>query len=82
MTTTNNLEIAKKIIKENFEEYDCGIFNTRNIVGDFMETLYNKDGLQIDICEGYAYFEVFGLSEKEFEELEKYYYDLKGGKDE
>ena len=77
MTVTNNLEIAKKIIKENFEEHDCGIFNTRNIVGDFMETIYNKDELQIDVCDGYAYFEVFGLSEKEFGELEKYYHDLK-----
>ena len=70
---TNNLEIAKMIIRKHFTEADCGIFNCRNCVGDTMENLYEKNGLSIDICREWQYFEVFGLSKVEFEELEKYY---------
>lgn len=72
----NKLEIAKRIIKENIEDARCGIFDTRNIVGDTMETLYNSDGLTIDICYFWMYFEVFGLTEEEFEILERYYNSL------
>lgn len=68
-----NLEIAKEIIKENFDKGDCGIFDSRNICGDFMENLYCHNGLQIDICYDWAYFEVFGLTDEEFLELEDFY---------
>ena len=71
------LETAKKIIKENFEDAKYGIFDSRNIVGDAMYNVYDKDGLTIDICYGYGYFEVFGLTDKEFEKLEEYYEELK-----
>lgn len=70
---TNNLEIAKMIIRKHFNEADCGIFNCRNLFGDTMENLYEKNGLKIDICRYCEYFEVFGLSNVEFEELKKYY---------
>jgi hypothetical protein len=73
----NNLEKAKEIIKEHYDEADCGIFDSRNIVGDPMTNIYNKDGLRIDICYGYAYFEVFGLTEDEYNELGSYYESLK-----
>lgn len=53
---TNNLEIAKRIIKKHFGEAHCG--------------------LTIDICRGYAYFEVLGLSDYEFKELSRYYESL------
>lgn len=72
----NKLEKAKQIIKENYENYDCGIFSTRNLVGDVIGTLYNEDGLCIDGCWYYSYFEVFGLSDEEFEELKEYYKSL------
>lgn len=73
----NKLEKAKEIIKENYEDYDCGIYNTRNLVGDDVGTLYNEDGLRIDACWNYSYFEVFGLSDEEFEELKEYYKSLR-----
>lgn len=73
---TNNLEIAKRIIKKHFNEAHSGIFNCRNFFGDPVGTLYDKDGLKIDICHYYGYFEVFGLSNDEFNELEKYYENL------
>lgn len=72
----NKLEIAKKVIAENIEDARCGIFDTRNIAGDTMETLYDSDDLTIDICYFWMYFEVFGLTVEEFEILEKYYNSL------
>ena len=72
----NKLDIAKKIIKENYKDADCGIFDSRNIVGDPMVTIYEYYDLIIDICYQYAYFEVFGLSDDEFNELEKFYNTL------
>lgn len=73
---TNNLEIAKRIIKKHFNSAPCGIFNCRNFVGDLMENLYEKDELTIDISPYWGYFEVFGLSNDEFKELVKYYETL------
>ena len=72
----SKLEIAKKVIAENIDDAKCGIFDTRNIVGDFMENIYESEDLIIDICYGWAYFEVFGLTDSEFAELEKYYETL------
>lgn len=39
-------------------------------------SVYEDSELTIVICYEWAYFEVFGLSENEFEELEKYYNQL------
>ena len=72
----NKLDIAKKIIEQNYEYANCGIFNTPNIMGDPMATIYRGNELIIDICFYYSYFEVFGLSKDEFNELEKFYYTL------
>lgn len=69
----DRLEKAKEIITENFDDGRCGIYNTRNLVSDIMTNLYKEDGLTIDICYNYAYFEVFGLNDDEFEKLKKYY---------
>ena len=72
----NKLDIAKKIIKEFYPYTDCGIFNTRNILGDPMMTIYQDDGLTVDICYHYSYFEVFGLSKDDFNKLKNFYYTL------
>lgn len=70
------LEIAKDIIKTYIEDAECGLFNTRNICGDYMDTIYQDATIKIDICYGYAYFEVFGLSRTDFNELKEYYSEL------
>lgn len=72
----NILEKAKEIVKKYYNDADCGIFDSRNILGDDMITIYKDEGLKIDICYNDAYFEVFGLTNKEFKELEKYYDSL------
>lgn len=73
------IEKVKMIIKEHFSDADCGIFNSRNIVGDFMTNIYDEDGVTIDICYGWAYFEVFGLTDEEFREIYNYYNKLQKG---
>jgi len=70
------LDIAKKIIKENYKDADCGILDSPNIIGDWMTNIYNDNDLVIDICYEWSYFKVFGLSDDEFNELEKFYYTL------
>ena len=70
------LEKAKEIIKEHLEDATCGIFDSRNLVGDWMTNIYNNNGLAIDICYNYSYFEVFGLSKDDFIKLERYYKSL------
>lgn len=75
----SKLDKCKDIIKSHFGAADCGIFNSRNIAGDPMETVYEDDGLQIDICYRYSYFEVFGLSPSEFDSLVEFYDGLTEG---
>ena len=70
------LEKAKAIINDYYLDAQCGIFDTRNCVGDPMDTIYDDGELEIDICYGYSYFEVFGLSEEEFIELQNFYESL------
>ncbi len=74
----SRLETAKKIIEEHMDTVMWGIFDTHNIVGDFMRTIFNEDGLTIDICDDCDYFEVFGLTGEEFLELKKFYESLGG----
>jgi len=73
---TKNFEKAKEIIQEHFSDGQYGIFNFRNVVGDRMTTLYCGDGLQIDICYCWEYFEVFGLKQDEWLALVKFYEEL------
>ena len=72
----NKLEKAKEIIKGYYENAKCGIFDSRNHIGDVMNTIYKDEGLMIDLCYAHEYFEVFGLSNAEFEELSEYYNSL------
>lgn len=70
---TDKLEKAKQIIDQYYDMASCGIFACNGWGGDDMYTIYSNNGLVIDICFRYGYFEVFGLSKEEFFELEEYY---------
>lgn len=48
----------------------CGIFSSRNTVGDHMTTIYDEDGITVDVCYNWDYIEVFGLSAPEFKDLQ------------
>ena len=67
-------EKVKKIIETAY--VDGGIFNTRNVVGDEIETIFEGKFFTVDICDYYGYFEVFGMTNEEFDELRKFYYEL------
>lgn len=70
------VEKVKAVIAKNIEDALCGIFDCCNLVGDPMETLYKDDAVQVDICYGWGYFEVFGLTDKEFAEVKSFYVHL------
>ena len=74
---SNEFEEARKIIKKYFNEAPCGLFFCRNDAGDEMDNIYYKNGIQIDICYNYQYFEVFGLDLIQQLVLKKYYDSLK-----
>ena len=76
---TREEEIAnlKNIIKLFYNpDFKGGLFNTRNVVNDKMINLYKSKDVQLDICYDYDYFEVFGLTPDEFEDVKQYYYNL------
>lgn len=59
-----------KELKDFLEDFKgWQIFFTRNTCGDIMETIYEKDGIQVDICGGWKYLEIFGLTNRQREEL-------------
>lgn len=64
--TTKRVQEAFEAIKSEVTSDNCQFFKTRNIVGDKMETIYEKDGITIDICYDWDYFEVFGMTNEEF----------------
>lgn len=49
------------------------MFNSRNTVGDEMHTIYDKDGITVDICYDWGYIEIFGLTDEEFETVANLY---------
>ena len=60
-------KLVKWVEKNNFkgkQTFDC-----RNTVGDRMETVYEADGITVDYCEGWEYFEIFGLTDGEYKSL-------------
>lgn len=63
----NKIDKLKKFLQENYPNEQA--FNTKNIVGDSMVTVYNEDGIIVDYCYYYSYIEIFGLTEEEFEDL-------------
>lgn len=77
MSREEELKKVKKIIKENIEDYDCGIFDTRNLVGDTMGNIFKGKYFTLDGCYYYSYYELFGTTAEEFEKIEKWYYKIR-----
>lgn len=44
-------------------------FDTRNIAGDSMTTIYDEDGITVDFCYSYDYLEIFGLTNEQYKSL-------------
>ena len=63
----NRIEKLKRFLQEKYPNVQA--FNSRNLVGDYMKTVYNEDGIEVDYCYHYEYIEIFGLSQAEFDSL-------------
>ena len=74
----SRIDKVKNVIRDRYIEADCGLYFTRNWIGDPMSTIWEEDGVTIDICYNYQYFEVFGLTEEEENELLAFYESLNG----
>lgn len=72
ITMTERLQKALKSIQEKVlieGKRNIQTFISRNTAGDYMETIHDEDGIQVDYCEGWAYIEVFGLTLEETKAL-------------
>lgn len=67
------LDFVKKIIETHIDDALCGLFFTRNLVGDRMVLLDKRFGIDIEICCEYSYFEIFGLTDYEQKVIESFY---------
>lgn len=71
---TERVKNLVDFFKENPDEIPgCGIFNSRNIVGDSMTTIYDEpaDRVIVDACYCYDYIEIFGLTDEEFKDAKR-----------
>lgn len=73
MNREEEFERVKELIKDNYEDGCCGLYNCKNLVGDYMHTLFDGKYFRLDVCYEHSYFEVFGTNDDEFQELEKFY---------
>ena len=72
MTRNDRKKAIKRLkvfLQENYPSYQA--FDTRNIAGDDMETVYDKDGITVDHCRFWGYLEIFGLTDAEYNKLIK-----------
>ena len=76
MNREKELNLIKELITGLYPSADCGLFNTRNTVGDDMETIYKTELFTLDICYNWSYFEIFGTTDEEFKMLEQFYDSL------
>ena len=60
-------ELREFLVENGYSETQT--FNTKNVVGDYMETVYSENGILVDICRGWDYLEIFGLTQEEYESL-------------
>lgn len=64
---------VKDTMREHIDDARYGRYFTRNVVGDSIQTVYIGKIFTVDICRYYGYFEVFGCTRREEEELIGYY---------
>ena len=70
---TGRLDFVKKTIEAHIDDALCGIYFTRNIVGDQMAHIDKRFGIDIEICYSYEYFEIFGLTVSEQKTIASFY---------
>ena len=64
----NKIDKLKKFLNEEFKEKILA-YNSRNLVGDRIYTIYDEDGITVDMCYEWNYIEIFGLTQQQFKDL-------------
>ena len=64
----NKLNKLIEFLKDRFPD-GVQAFDTRNIAGDSMVTIYYDGEIVVDYCPYYEYIEIFGLTKEHFEEV-------------
>lgn len=67
------LEEIKAVLLANIADALFGICNEHRSIGDDTYRLFERGGVIVNICHTYEYFEVLGLSDDAFDEIEEYY---------
>ena len=73
---TKRIEKIKEFVKDNFKNYNGGLFFTENVLGDRVELLEEIDDVGIYGCDQYSYLEIYDLDDEEENELLEYYNEL------
>lgn len=63
----DKIKKLKIFLQKNYPNIQA--FNTRNIVGDKLTTVYKEDNITVDYCSFWDYIEIFGLTNKQFDKL-------------
>lgn len=77
MTREEEIEEIKDFIAWHYDDARCGLYNSRNTMGDPMHTIFQGEYFTLDISWKWEYFEVFGTNNEEFQELERFYKSLR-----
>ena len=65
-------ERSYKVTTKQYSRQGEATIITPNTTGDTMTEIYENEGIKLLYAEGYEYFEVFGLSNDEFEGLKNW----------
>lgn len=71
------LEEIKAVILANIADAPFGIYNDYRPTGDDTYRLFEHGGVIVNIHYAYEYFEVLGLSDDVFDEIKKYYDNIR-----
>lgn len=66
-------EEIKAVLLANITDVPFGIYNEHRPTGDDTYRLFERGGAIVNIYYTYEYFEVLGLSDDAFDEIEEYY---------
>lgn len=64
---------VKDTMRKHIDDARYGLYFTRNVGWDCTENIYIGKVFTVEICRPYGYFEVFGCTRREEEELIGYY---------
>ena len=66
-------ELAKTVLKAQLDYAGEELYDSDNIAGDPVETLFDNGRFHINLCADYGYFDVVGLSSDDFAHLKMWW---------